>query len=271
MSHQQPDTYGPHDQHPGPYGPPQDQISGASGRRRAPKKGRRPVWVAAVVGAAVLAAGCGAWLLLGDERYQLVHPAQVDGFKRATGEKFTPPDREETEKLIAAGVEDAVSGPQSTYSTASDPDSETPEKDSETVTVSGSWGEVKDPRATLDALMAQHEAVQRNTEKESAKNFKGPFRIELTPVREMTPEGIEDAVMKCRFVIMHIPRNPGLPEEMGAPRTYRMPRCQWADSSTVGSAVTGKNDRVADGNAHTLEETAALTAKFRKAMRTPVR
>ncbi|MFD3515722.1 hypothetical protein [Streptomyces sp. NPDC058657] len=270
MSHQQPDTYRVYDQPPGPHGLPQDQGSRTLGRRRAPRKRRRPVWVAAVAGAAVVAAGCGAWLVLGDETYRLERPAHVDGFKRATGEKSASAPLENTEKLIAAGVKGAVSGPLSTYSTASDPDSETPEKGSETVTISGSWGEVKDPRATLDALIAQHETAQRNSEKESAKNFEGPFRIELTPVREMTPAGLEDAVMKCRFVIMHIPRTPGLPEEMGAPRTYRIPRCEWADTSTVGSAVTGKNDRAADGNAHTLEETAALTAKFRKAMRTPV-
>ncbi|MFD3331852.1 hypothetical protein ACFWV1_04230 [Streptomyces sp. NPDC058700] len=104
----------------------------------------------------------------------------------------------------------------------------------------GVHGEVKDPERTLDAVFAEMR--------------KRPDTTPVGDARDMSPDGLDGAVMKCQKAE---PKTPTLP---GHTRTGV--RCVWVDYSTVG--VVTLSNPAAD---YSMEEAAEITAALREEVR----
>ncbi|MFC5722733.1 hypothetical protein ACFP1Z_21420 [Streptomyces gamaensis] len=110
----------------------------------------------------------------------------------------------------------------------------------QTLLVSGLYGEIKDPRRSLDSMfkgMTEHPGVEITT-----------------PVKDITPPGVQEPVTCEVFSFTR------------SGRTGSIAACGWSDHSTVvtvSASDTGTSNRVS------LDELAANTAKVRDQVRVP--
>ncbi|GHH53110.1 hypothetical protein [Streptomyces candidus] len=104
----------------------------------------------------------------------------------------------------------------------------------------GVYGEVEDPGKTLDAVLAEMK--------------KRPDTTFIGDPQDMSPEGLDGAVMKCRQAES---RTPSLPAH-----TRTGVRCVWADHSTVGVVTPSKPT-----GGYSMDEAARIAADLRKEVR----
>ncbi|MEU2117345.1 hypothetical protein ABZ567_17190 [Streptomyces sp. NPDC016459] len=283
MSYDQPGPYGAQPQQPGPYGQqPQAPQSvprhGYGGPRQGRPGGSDPQqsahhdgWVlhgqvptppegegsgkrvGLIVGAvmALAVVGGGAWYftagggggatLKDDGPHRLTAPVEVLGgtYKSVVKKADEPrPLNESKAKYLAGtGISADSTSVVNVYSTSAELH-EVPKADG--LVFLGVHGEVKDPQRTLDAVFA---AMRKR-----------PDTTLIGDAREMSPGGLNGAVMKCQKAEPKTPTLPG--------HTQVGVRCVWADYSTIG-VVTLSNPTAA----YSMDEAAEITAALRKEVR----
>ena len=224
--------YAPHPYPAGPpYGiPPKQPSSGAQGRT-----------IALAVGAAVLVAavaGGFAFFAGGDDaRYELTSPARVAAvFDRAgpgsSGPALSAADRRSLERIPGVGDPRPVAA-------------EYGSPDRRKLMLTGVWGRVGKPEQVVDATFLV-----------LAESLAGQDTTPVGSPETVTPEGLDDAVMKCQRFRVRAPAG------SSGPSSVELPMCVWGDSSTVAAvlvidplaAVTGKVN---------LSDTARTAAKVR--------
>ncbi|GAA1587472.1 hypothetical protein GCM10009731_46460 [Streptomyces globosus] len=252
---QQPPAYGY--QQPGM--PPQPPYGG-----RPPKKSKAGVVIAVVAAVAVVAGG--GWYLVGggsggtiDEAtkgQKLAFPASVDAYakneKAITNTKGdTPVTGEAKTRTEALGIKDAhAAGQQYVNGIAGKGKQLSP---------SGYWGQIADPKKTLDAYFDQIGAPNPDLDKIGLK-----YEKVGTP-KEFSPEGFKGAVMKCVDVKMSTTK----PTKPGEPSTLTVPYCVWSDYSTLVAVSHIDQPAVMTGGTHgTHEELSKLAAKLYNTSRT---
>ncbi|MFJ6697754.1 hypothetical protein ACIQM4_17025 [Streptomyces sp. NPDC091272] len=261
---QQPNPYG-QQQQPNPYGQQhygqqeygQQQFPGGPEPKK--KKTGLIIGLAVVV---VAAAGAGAYFFLGagggledDGPHKLVMPEAVGEYKKqpAQGEQDSAtPDKEGTQELAKSGVTDPQNA-SAGYTTGKDP------KTSKNVSVIGIYGDIQDPRATLDKMFAEQDKSSQQP-----KDKDNPYKVEFGPAQDMEPDGLQNALMRCRPMTTTIS---GLPGAEG--KVLKSSMCIWVDHSTLGYVSPVDPALAVAGGAPSLEDTAALAAKFRTAARVP--
>jgi hypothetical protein len=211
-------------QQPGGYVPPPPP--GGRG------KGRTIGALVAVLAVAGLAVG--GYLVFSDgggdladdgKRYKLVAPVTLAGeYKKAPSGESDGFDSEDLKELEKVGVSDAeeVNAEYLTRNVG-DPDPTT----GMALSFNGVWGEVKDPEAAVDTLFA---TLAEGAGEEPSE--KGDAKVTLMgEPEEVSPEGLENAVMKCQEAEFTGDSSTGL----GNGGKATMPFCVWADYSTVGA------------------------------------
>ncbi|MFP8882506.1 hypothetical protein [Streptomyces mangrovi] len=211
-------------QQPGGYVPPPPPGGGGKGRTIGAL-----VAVLAVVGLAV-----GGYFVFSDgggdiaddgKRYKLVLPATVAGEYRKTPsgdpDGFDSDDLKELEKV---GVSDAEEV-NAEYFTG-DVDDPSPTTGM-ALSFNGVWGEVKNPEAAVDALFA---TLSEGADEDSSEEGDAKVTLIGEP-EEVSPEGLENAVMKCQEAEFTSASSAGL----GSGKRATIPFCVWADYSTVGA------------------------------------
>ncbi|MFI1968158.1 hypothetical protein BLA24_20820 [Streptomyces cinnamoneus] len=120
----------------------------------------------------------------------------------------------------------------------------------------GTWGRIKEPEAVVNGMFA---ALAHFSEQE-----KNGERLELVgPPRKVSPDGLDDAVMKCQTARVS--------NTLTQDRPMTMPVCVWADHSTAAEVFTIDAAAVATGKETSLSEAATLAAKVRRDVRTEIR
>ncbi|MCZ7416494.1 MULTISPECIES: hypothetical protein [unclassified Streptomyces] len=214
---------------------------------------RRPRGVWTAVGAlALVGVLTGTTLLLSgddgvtDDGPHLLLPPEAAGPFYRTGDAVLPEGSEGT--VAAFGVEDATTV-NANYATVDplEPDVlEDPE--ARFAIFAGAWGRVADPEAAVDAAFRQL-AEDVADSPGSRTTLKGaPERV--------TPQGAENAVVKCRLAV-------GANVVTGERQETQF--CMWADHSTAGMVVVSR----ASGRTST-EEGARFAADLRRSARLAV-
>lgn len=250
---------------PGPYGAPQPgpygQFPGQPPYKYAPQappsgdKNKTVVIVIAVVLALALIA-VGAFFLLGgsndsagtdpDTRYKLELPQLSGEFALVNSSSTEDLTKEELAKIGMADGEGTsgqyISGitPEEAKELAGPSDLAGQEVNS--IFVVGIWGEVKDPEAALDAMLAYGSA---ELEKEGSVTL-------LDQPQEVNPDGLDGAHMKCQIA--------EAADVYGG--TARVPLCVWADYSTLGFTSL-QRENGSSSLEISIEEAAQHTAQLR--------
>ncbi|MFI5804572.1 hypothetical protein [Streptomyces sp. NPDC051561] len=253
-----------------PYGQPQQPQYGQQpgypgGQQPYPGGGEPPKKkkTGLIVGLAVVvvaAAGAGAYFLIGggsdDGPHKLALPETVGEYKKQPTQGDAGKNsltQKDNQQLAAMGITNAKSEAGS-YSTGTDA------KTSKSVSLSGIYGEIKDPKVTIDAMFAEQEkSAQKSSESGLKVEFDGP-------AQEMSPDGFDNGIMRCRYTKVSMPSLPGSPA-----KSVKTPFCIWVDHSTLGYVAANDPALVMQQKSYSLEEAAALASQFRTASRVPVK
>ncbi|MDX3224225.1 hypothetical protein [Streptomyces sp. ME19-01-6] len=125
--------------------------------------------------------------------------------------------------------------------------------------LNGVWGEVKDPEAVVDGAFAK---ISQEAEKDSSVGGGGTAKLEGSP-QQVTPAGLDDAVMKCQNV-----KFSGV---TSSTKSFTIPLCMWADHSTVGYVVVSDVSSALSGGGMSIDTAAETTAKVRKDARVEIK
>ncbi|MDK1474416.1 hypothetical protein QNO07_13470 [Streptomyces sp. 549] len=247
----------------GPYGgPPQQpggypQQSGPYGGPppASPGGGKKKIIAISAVAVAVAGALVVGVLLMGggggledDGPHTLTAPEELltEYKKIPEDEEGAGSDAEFEEAIGALGVQDAETLDVS-YSTVDfkDPAAAAQLPTAKIMMVAGAWGKVDDPEKTVNDFFTFMAAKEAEDEGGSSELVGEP--------EEFTPDGLDNAVMKCQR--MKSDDGPGN-------STIELPFCVWGDHSTVGVIApmqfTGSTS---------TEQAAEITAKARNEMR----
>ncbi|RSS47617.1 hypothetical protein EF912_26405, partial [Streptomyces sp. WAC07061] len=221
-----------------------------------PKKSKAGPVIAAVVAVAVIAGG--AWWFLGSggsvsdatKGYKLVAPQSVGEFQKDPKYIEKPTTEKDKQEAEAAGIKnptqvgmDYFSGDQKNPLTLKG------------VNFAGVYGEVADPEKTVDGFFAKAQL-------QLAKDGKSDVQLIGSP-KEISPDGFEDAVMKCQEVKI-TSKDPNTK----GPKEATLPVCIWADYSTVARVTASDVAALLTGKpGYTLEQNAELAAKLYKTAR----
>jgi hypothetical protein len=250
----QPAPYGQQPQYgaqqPGGY-PPPPPAQGGGGKK-----------TGLIIGAVVVALaviGGGGYLLLGggggledDGAHKLTAPATIIGgeYKRAVKDepKPQPADKDSKAVLAAGGVTDPMSIA-STYSTIDltgitpgDPEAAEKVSKAKNIVFIGVYGKIEDPEKVLDATMAEFK-----------KNTKGSDTKLIGDPKEVEPDGLDGALMKCQ-------QAESKNKLTGVVQNTHM--CLWADYSTIGIV-----EPIQGAAGTSLDEAAKLAADVRNDVR----
>jgi hypothetical protein len=210
--------------------------------------------VGAIIVAVFFATGGGGSDIADDGPHKLTSPQTVLSEYKRTGSpggqtgasKMTPSEMEES------GIDNGTSV-SAQYSTVDTTDPNTsPEAltNMKILQFVGAYGDVQDPEATLDQTF-------EGAKEETATS--GDTQMVGEP-QEFTPEGFEDALMKCQVM-----KDTSGSTKPGQPT--QLPICVWADHSTVAVVFSIE---AAGSAAPSLEKTAQTTADLRNEIRVPV-
>ncbi|MEH6374477.1 hypothetical protein V7793_09070 [Streptomyces sp. KLMMK] len=254
---QQPAPYGqqPQPGYPGQYPPPVPPQGGGKGKAIGITIG-----AVAVVGALI----AGAMYFMGGDGevkpYTIVMPDKLlDG--KYTKSSVSAPGSKETDtkdltddaKAKELGIANGT-GVSGGYSNA----------EKQRLTLIGVYGELADPKKTVDAMIAKSEEDEKKNSSSSSMGIK----IEtVAPWAEVSPGGFDGAVMKCATKKMTY--------SVGTmTTTSESSQCMWGDSSALGvvrHTVTKSNSpyggSTATGNVMSAKELAEATAKVRSEVR----
>ncbi|MGW7469847.1 hypothetical protein ACWGJT_35585 [Streptomyces xantholiticus] len=251
---QQPGPYGQQPQYggqqPGGYPPPPPPQGGG---------GKKTGLIIGAVVVALAVLGGGGYFLLGggggledDGPHKLTAPATIINgeYKRATKDepKAKPADKEESAILAASGVTDPMSIG-TTYSTIdltgldpTDPSAAEKVAKAKNLVFIGVYGKIEDPEKVLDATLAE---FKKDTKDSETKMIGDP--------KEVEPDGLEGAVMKCQQAESKNQRT-------GQQQSTYM--CLWADYSTVGIV-----EPIQGAAGTSLDEASKLAADVRNEVR----
>ncbi|MFE1783902.1 hypothetical protein ACFW9F_15270 [Streptomyces sp. NPDC059506] len=210
--------------HPGaPHGAPPQQP-------QRPRKKRTGAVAGLLAGALALAGGVAWWALAEDGPYRLATPDTVASAYQRQGKGV------DASALVKDGQAlPGVTDPHpvvASYRGA----------DKETLTFSGAWGTVTDPRAAVDAVFAQTEASK-------------DAELVGEPTEE-PPPGFDGELMRCQGV--------------RADRLYSV-LCAWGDSSTVGVVTfSGPTLAPAEPDPKSMQRVSIVTQDVREDTRVPV-
>ncbi|MGW0980714.1 hypothetical protein ACWD33_07725 [Streptomyces xiamenensis] len=253
-------------QAPGPYGqqPPQGQPGQYPGQ---PPYGQMPpppsgggngkkagIIVGALAVVAALAVG-GVVLLGGDDEKSETLVGYSLSFPELSGEFVQIESQESSgmteEELAQFGLGPDAQGASANYLAGADPtqlESMDPTELSNTVLTSmvgvGLWGEIENPEATVDALLAY--AAEEATNSEDGELVGSPEKV--------TPSGLNGATMKCQYAEV---------EDAFIGETVQVPVCVWADNSTMGFAAFQKQQGPETAMEMPIDEAANATAQLR--------
>lgn len=220
------------------------------------KKKRTGLIVTAVVVACAVIAGGAYFLTSGgsgsdvadDGPHKLVTPASVLGGQYKKDAKDT--DSSSTSSDLDDAKKAGVKNPKDVSSAYMKGDESNPLAQS-LLEFGGVYGQIDDPRKTLDAFFASAQKESKG-DKES--------RLVGQP-KEVKPAGLKDAVMKCQNV-----KSANSDAGSGAasgPKEFTTPICVWADHSTLGFVVHFDIASLATGKSEPVSDVASLAAKLR--------
>ncbi|MEU4212236.1 hypothetical protein AB0F13_19925 [Streptomyces sp. NPDC026206] len=244
---------------PGQYPPPVPPQGGGKGKAIGITIGALVV-VGAIVGGAVFFMGGGSD---GEVKpYTMVMPESVLGGKftkgtGAPGGNSSTTDKSEDITNDKSAKEMGVSngtGVKAAYTN--------PEK--QMLSVVGAYGELADPKKTVDAMIAKME----ENEKKSQANTKGAQIQTVTAWTEFSPIGFDGAVMKCETK-----KSTYAVGTMSSEAEVSV--CIWGDSSAVGMTrhIVSKTNSpyggasAASGKVMSAQEFSEATAKIRNEVR----
>lgn len=242
---------GPPGQYPGqpPYGQVPPPPSGGGNGKKA------GIIVGALAVVAALAVG-GVVLLGGDDEKSETLVGYSLSFPQMTGEFVQIESQESSgmteEELAQFGLGPDAQGASSNYLAGADPtelDAMTdPSEIEDTVLTSmvgvGLWGEIENPEATVDALLAY--AAEEATASEDGELVGSPETVK--------PSGLNGATMKCQYAEV---------EDAFIGEAVQVPVCVWADNSTMGFAAFQKQQGVETAMEMSIDEAANATAQLR--------
>ncbi|MFG2552814.1 hypothetical protein [Streptomyces sp. NPDC048581] len=243
-----------------PYGVPQPPAPGGGNKKAGLIIGAVAVVVAIGVGAYFVFGGGGAGnSAVSDDTkgYKLTLPSTIGDYKKSTlGSRegaLSGDDKKEAESI---GIQDPHRA-QGTYTTSSG-GSTVPT--GQAMSLEGYYGDISDPEASIDAYFELAEKKFSESGTETGTKTK----TELVGDPEVVePDGFEGALMKCQTV-RFTPTEP----QAGAPSSFEVPSCAWADYSTLGlvQAVDLAKSQTG-GQVSTVEEAAAEAVKVYEATR----
>ncbi|MFB7759742.1 hypothetical protein [Streptomyces xiamenensis] len=241
---------GPPGQYPGqpPYGQAPPPPSGGGNGKKA------GIIVGALAVVAALAVG-GVVLLGGDDEKSETLVGYSLSFPELSGEFVQIESQESSgmteEELAQFGLGPDAQGASANYLAGADPtqlESMDPTELSNTVLTSmvgvGLWGEIENPEATVDALLAY--AAEEATNSEDGELVGSPEKV--------TPSGLNGATMKCQYAEV---------EDAFIGETVQVPVCVWADNSTMGFAAFQKQQGPETAMEMPIDEAANATAQLR--------
>ncbi|MFF2373393.1 hypothetical protein ACFVUW_03335 [Streptomyces xiamenensis] len=241
---------GPPGQYPGqpPYGQVPPPPSGGGNGKKA------GIIVGALAVVAALAVG-GVVLLGGDDEKSETLVGYSLSFPELTGEFVQIESQESSgmseEELAQFGLGPDAQGATTNYLAGADPtqlDSMDPTELSNTVLTSmigvGLWGEIENPEATVDALLAY--AAEEATNSDDGELTGSPETV--------TPSGLNGATMKCQYAEV---------EDAFIGEVVQVPICVWADNSTMGFAAFQKQQGPETAMEMSIDEAANATAQLR--------
>ncbi|MEU1280508.1 hypothetical protein [Streptomyces sp. NPDC005805] len=243
-----------------PYGYPQQPPQGFPPPQQ-PKKKTGLIVAAAVVALAVVAGG--VYFLVGGgegggsvaddgKRYELTTPETVaTEYKKESGAS-SPTNAEEVKDAAKWGVKNPVnvSGEYKTGSGLSE----------KKLMFNGVHGEIADPEKVVDALFAE---LKRSSAEEKDQDI----TLVGSP-KEYTPEGLDNAVMKCQEAEFSTGAGGS---GSGLPSSFTMPLCVWGDHSTLAYVMQSDASLMLSGKAIPLETAAGTSAKVRDDVRVEVK
>ncbi|CAL9527698.1 hypothetical protein SUDANB171_03954 [Streptomyces sp. enrichment culture] len=242
---------GPPGQYPGqpPYGQVPPPPSGGGNGKKA------GIIVGALAVVAALAVG-GVVLLGGDDEknetligYTLSFPEQSGEFQRQAIEESTDMSEEE---LAQFGLGPDAQGATASYLAGIDiaelEAMTDPTELGGTVLTSmvgvGLWGDVDNPEASVDAMLAY--AAEQAANGEGGQLLDSP--------QSVSPSGLNGATMKCQYAEV---------DDATLGEAAQVPLCVWADNSTMGFAAFQKQQGVQSGLEMSIDEAANATAQLR--------
>ncbi|WP_225100892.1 hypothetical protein [Streptomyces sp. CoH27] len=252
---QQPNPYG---QQPGPYG------QQPYGMPQAPQAGggKKKTGLIIVAVAVVAAVAVGAYFVIGggggasvadDGPHKLITPDSViNGTykKSADGSDSSVSDEDMTD-FKNAGVQNAQ-GVQAGYKAGTG-------LTAQNLMFEGTYGTIKDPEATVDAMFA---AAKAKSEKKNSDGTSGSKGTLVGSPQQFTPSGFSNGVMKCQESQIS---NQGATS--GAPKTITVPVCIWGDHSTMAIISSFDLAGLASGKGMSMQDVADLAAKLRNDVR----
>ncbi|MER7787988.1 hypothetical protein [Streptomyces sp. NPDC097640] len=186
------------------------------------------------------------------KRYKLTTPETVAGeyTKDPSGNSdgLSESDKADFEKLGVKNAE-SVSGGYKAGSGVSQ----------KVLSLNGLWGTIDNPQAVVDGAFAK---ISQEAQKDSSVGSGGKAELEGSP-QQVTPAGLDDAVMKCQNV-----KFTGTTE---ATKSFTIPLCMWADHSTVGYVVVSDVSAALSGGGMSIDTAADITAKVRKDARVEIK
>ncbi|MFD7512841.1 hypothetical protein ACFV5N_26380 [Streptomyces sp. NPDC059853] len=252
-------------QQPGPYGgPPQGppgQYPGQPGYGQVPPPppgGGNGKKIGLAVGALAVVAALGVGLVValgGDDEknetligYSLSYPDNSGEFQLVQQQDTSGMSEEE---LAQFGLGPDAEGATANYLAGMDPaelETTDPSELGTTPLTSmvsvGLWGEVENPEATVDALLAY--AAEQAASGEGGRLLDSPQAV--------SPSGLNGATMKCQYAEVE---DPSLGQDV------EIPLCVWADNSTMGFTVIQKQAGVTGPLELSIDEAANMTATLR--------
>jgi hypothetical protein len=220
------------------------------------------VVVAAVVGGVLLFKGgddSGGKIADDGKRYKLTTPQTVAGEyskdSSSSGDGITSEDKQDFEKFGVTNPE-TVSGEYKSGEGMT----------AKNLQLNGVWGEVKDPEAVVDGAFAK---IAQEAAKDPSGSGGTTTELEGSP-QQVSPSGLDDAVMKCQNAKVTPAAGSGATSAPGA-KGFTIPICMWGDHSTVGYVIVADTASALSGKGMSLDDAAAVTAKVRNDARVEIK
>ncbi|MFF8604684.1 hypothetical protein ACF06X_01985 [Streptomyces sp. NPDC015346] len=252
---QQPQQPGPYGQQP-PYGAPQGP-GGYPPPPPAPKKSKTGLIIGGAVVALALIAG-GAWYFTAggggssvadDGPHKLITPETVLGEYQKKPGTDGAGDKDSLKEAKQNGVKNATN-----VSAAYQVTDKANPLGNKLISFSGLYGEIDDPEKVVDNVFA---SIKAEAEKDKGKADEPQL---VGSPQEYKPTELDGAVLKCQQAKTEADAANSTP-------AFTMTVCVWADHSTVGFVTPMDMASMAAGKAGSMEDAAAITAKFRKEVR----
>ncbi|PJE94239.1 hypothetical protein CUT44_28625 [Streptomyces carminius] len=256
---QQPGPYGA-PQQPGGYLPPPPPGGGNKGRTIGVLVTALAVVGLAIGGYVVFGGDDGGTVADDGKNYKLVASETVlDGeYRKNPNENDEGPFKsEDLKELEQFGVSDPTSV-SATYTSGDDVLSQ------KHLSFSGVWGEIKDPEAAVDAMFAKAEEGIREDSGAGGDGAEGTAELVGEP-REVSPPGLENAVMKCQEMKLS---GEGTAELGGG--AFTMPFCIWGDHSTIAYSALNDMTAFTTGENFSIDEAAEAAARLRNDVRVEI-